>query len=91
MSYRLDLTPRAKDSLEEQPGPLRGFIKQFLLEFAESPSAVRASGIAYFQGSTVEFKYDREPGVIVWVSIPFRFGADEATLHIEHVRVEFGG
>jgi hypothetical protein len=41
------------------------------------------------RGQLFEAHYDRD-GASVWVSIIFRYGQDEQTIHVEDVAVEFG-
>ena len=90
MSYVLLIDSVAEQQIADQPEHLRAFIQESLLRLASSPSSVRRVTSRRYQGQVVEFKFDREVGVVLWVTVKFRFGADEQTLHIEGVEVEFG-
>jgi hypothetical protein len=90
MSYALRLGARAEQQLSLQPEPLQSFIREALERFAAGPSSVRSRSKSVTRGQIAEFRFDREPGVIIWVSVEFLFGTDEQTLHIEQILVEYG-
>ena len=90
MSYVLKFDPTAEAQLSAQPQPLRSFIEAALSRLAKSPSSVRTRSITVPHGQIAEFRYDDQPGVTIWVTVRFQYGADEQTLHIEKIVTEFG-
>ena len=89
MSYVLRLSPRAEQRLATQPEPLRSFIVSALRQLAQSPTSAARAASGATRGQAAEFKFDRS-GVTVWVTVTFLYGADEQTLHVEHIATEFG-
>jgi hypothetical protein len=90
MKYALAIGPDAERQLSAQPEPLRTFIYESLQRLAESPSSFRVRAGGAYRGQRAEFRFDGQPGVSVWITVGFLFGADEQTLHIESIDVEFG-
>ena len=90
MKYALRMEPGAERQLAGHPEPLQSFIRECLQRLAESPSAYRPHGGDAHRGQLAEFRYDKEVGVSVWITVRFLFGADEQTLHIARIDVEFG-
>lgn len=89
MSYALVITPAAAGQLDALPAELAEFTRGQLARLSENPTALsKPASILQPRGQLFEVKYDR--GVVVWVSVIFRFGQDEQTLFIEHVAAEFG-
>ena len=89
MSYALKINPKAEEQLARQPEPLHSFIRQSLLRFAESPFSFRSHIVPSRRDPSLELRFEA-PGSVLWVTIDYRFGADEQTLHVEHIHVEFG-
>ena len=90
MSYTVVLSPDATSQRDALPDPLPAFISAQLLRLSENPTALsRPATLLQPRGQLFEINYDRA-GVVVWISIIFRFGADEQTIHVEHIASEFG-
>lgn len=90
MSYSLILTVAAEAQLRALPEPLGGFVREQIQRLRQSPSALsRPASVLHARGQLFEFHYDRG-GVSVWVSVIFRYGQDEQTLHVEDIVTEFG-
>ena len=90
MSYALVITPAAADQLRALPAELAEFIRLQLARLSENPTASsKPASILQPRGQLFELKYDRG-GVVVWISIIFRFGQDEQSLFVEHIATEFG-
>jgi hypothetical protein len=89
MSYALDLTSLARRQLQSQPEPLRTYIFSALERLAVSPASFgsRPSTIPLGQSAEIEYRHE---GVVLWISVVFRYGQDEETLHIEQILVEYG-
>jgi hypothetical protein len=90
MKYALRIGPDAERQLAAQPEPLQTFIYESLQRLGESPSSFSVRTDGPHRGQTAEFRYDRQPGISVWVTVRFLIGVDEETLHIERIVVEFG-
>jgi hypothetical protein len=90
MSYVPVLGQIARQRVMAQPEPLRSFILESLEILAANPTAISHRSESGTPGQSVEFYFDREAGVSMWVTVIFLYGADEQTLYIEHVDVEFG-
>ena len=54
------------------------------------PVFISGLGAGAQRGQLAEFRYNKQIGVSVWITVHFLFGADEQTLHIESIEVEFG-
>jgi hypothetical protein len=90
MSYLLALTPTAEAKLDGLPPPLAHFVREQFEVLLQNPVALsRPAPILYSRGQLYEIHDDRD-GASVWVSIIFRYGQDEATLHVEDIVAEFG-
>jgi len=90
VSYVLIVTPAAEAQLRGLPTELGQFIRDQLAHLGESPTALsKPAALLQPRGQLFEIHYDRG-GVTVWVSVIFRFGQDEQTLHIEDIVAEFG-
>ena len=72
------------------PPPLSEFVSAQLVRLCQSPT-VLSQPVTILQphGQLFEMRYE-SGGAVVWVSIVFRFGQDEQTIHIEHIASEFG-
>ena len=90
MSYTVIITPAAARQLTDLPGQLAEFIREQLLHLMENPAVLsKPATILQPRGQLFEFKYD-SGGVVVWISVIFRYGQDEQTIHIEDIDAEFG-
>ena len=90
MSYAVAISPEAAAQIGALPPPLPAFISAQLDRLRENPTAIsKPTTLFQAPGQLFEIRYDSS-GVVVWISIIFRFGADEQTIHVEDVAVEFG-
>lgn len=91
MSYELGLSPLAERQLAGQPEPLRSFTLDALNRLAGAPASLSRPSASITRGQFAEFRFDLDRGTSLWVAVTFLYGADEQTLHVEHIAVEFGG
>jgi hypothetical protein len=90
MAYALVVTPAAEAQLSALPIPLAQFVRQQLQLLIQATSALsKPAPILHPRGKLFEIHYDHA-GASAWVSIIFRYGQDEQTLHVEHIVAEFG-
>ena len=90
MSYILVVTAAADAQLRALPAPLALFVREQLQRLLQDPVTLsRPASILSVRGQLFEAHFDRG-GVSIWVSIVFRYGQDEQTLHVEDVAAEFG-
>ena len=90
MPYSLIITPTAETQLLALPPELAQFVRQQLQWLIQDPVArSKPAPSLYSRGQLFEVHYERG-GVSVWVSIIFRYGQDEESLHVEDIAVEFG-
>ena len=90
VGYTLAITPVAEAQLGAFPEPLAQFVRSELTRLKENPTALsKPATILQPRGQLFEVRYD-SGGVVVWVSVIFRFGQDEQTLYVEDRVAEFG-
>lgn len=90
MSYALIVTPTAEAQLRGLPAELGQFVRDQLTHLGESPTTLsKPATLLQARGQLFEIQYD-SGGVTIWVSVIFRFGQDEQTLHVEDIVAEFG-
>jgi hypothetical protein len=89
MSYQLVVEPFAEAQLSALPAQLANMIQQQLQRLAANPVVVsKRTALLQPNGQLFEF-HEAAGGISVWVSVIFRYGQDEQTLHVEHIAVEF--
>lgn len=90
MSYSIVIVPAAAGQLAALPAELAEFTRLQLGRLSANPTALsKSTSILQPPGQLFEVKYERG-GVVVWISIIFRFGQDEQNLFVEDIAVEFG-
>lgn len=90
MSYEVRLDPRADGQLDRMPEPLRSFALAALARLGQGPGSVSRSSASVTRGQLAEFHFNPDPATSLWVMVTFQYGADEQTLHVENVKVEYG-
>jgi hypothetical protein len=90
VSYEVRLDPPAKAQLDRLPEPLRSFTDAALGQLGRAPVSARKSSGRVSRGQIAEFRFNPDPDTALWVSITFLYGADEQTLHVTHIKAEFG-
>jgi hypothetical protein len=90
VGYTIVVTPEAAAQLAALPTQLSDFVREQLARLMVEPTLLsKPTTMLQPRGQLFELKYN-SGGVVVWVSVIFRFGQDEQTLYIEHVAAEFG-
>jgi hypothetical protein len=90
LPYRLIITPAVEAQLLNLPRALERFAREQLALLGQDPVGLsKPAPLLYRRGQLFEAHYARG-GVYVWVSIIFRYGQDEESIHIEDVTIEFG-
>src|SRR4051812_3016119 len=89
MSYDIELSDLAKEQLRGQAATVQHIVTSAFRKLAESPTKISRPSSSPTGGQYAEIKHVEE-GVVLWVTMTFRYGQDEQMLHIEQFDVEFG-
>lgn len=90
MIYAIVLGDLPAQQISKQPDSVQRVMETALNRLAERPSRFTVPSSGQKNGQGAEIPVD-QGGTSLWVVVLFRYGQDETTLHIESIRVEFGG
>ena len=89
MSYAVRMSPRAFEDVAKLPEPVRAVVLEYLPRMASQPSVgSRPSSAPYPPGMLHRADLPCH-GATCLLDVIFQYGADEQTLHIEYVFVEY--
>ncbi|HWE93044.1 MAG TPA: hypothetical protein VG269_03655 [Tepidisphaeraceae bacterium] len=90
MSYNVETMPLADEDLQKLPRPISNIILRRFLAFARNPGngESRPAPSTYPPGQLLELAFPVDD-MFCFAGIVFKYGADEQTLVIERIFVEF--
>jgi hypothetical protein len=88
VAFHLVRSERVEAMLLKLPGPVRGRVESEFQRLSEGPASISRTSFASTQSGQV-FRFEMTfQGMDYLFDLVFRYGADEQTLHLEHLYLE---